>query len=502
MPRGVIVPAISFPREMKSLPRIGCAFFRLLLLAGSLGAGFCLAQSPSDKPEHGSAAAPVPRAVVLRAAILRSVKVISDAEGPAVEIVTNPSQALQPTIESLESPPRLVIDLPNTRAVLPRKRLAVESAQVSRVRINQFHDAPPVTRVVVDLVHPVGYSTDGTGERLLVHLHPMAEARQTTPEPPSVPAFTQGVQPVAVPVSPGSSGAVVEAGSRLAGDSSVTAASETTILHLARGGEVRVCPATTLSVTTSQNGRDLMLGMSTGALEAHYTLNSSADSVLTPDFRMMLAGPGELHYAISADTRGNTCVRALPGNTASVIVSELMGDGTYWVKPNEQVVFRTGRLNLIDATVPDECGCPPPAIPVMRAAAEPTPTVSEKDLPPQVRLAQPGDEAKPVPPPESTSGMPARGTAPSQVTLTIAPPDTAPLPAPLPGAANVQVDAPFVFRAADSAPSAPNLETGTLPLAHPTSPAPLLTTAEPPPEARPRKGVLGKVKGFFSGLFR
>jgi len=192
----------------------------------------------------------------------------------------------------------------------------------------------------------------------------------------------------------------------------------------------------------------------------------------------------------------------LPGNTASVIVSELMGDGTYWVKPNEQVVFRTGRLNLIDATVPDECGCPPPAIPVMRAAAEPTPTVSEKDLPPQVRLAQPGDEAKPVPPPESTSGMPARGTAPSQVTLTIAPPDTAPLPAPLPGAANVQVDAPFVFRAADSAPSAPNLETGTLPLAHSTSPAPLLTTAEPPPEARPRKGVLGKVKGFFSGLFR
>src|SRR6266849_915062 len=136
-----------------------------------MGAGFCLAQSPSDKPEHSSAAAPVTRAVVLRAAILRSVKVISDAEGPAVEIVTNPSQALQPTIESLESPPRLVIDLPNTRAVLPRKRLAVESAQVSRVRINQFHDAPPVTRDVVDLVHPVGYRIDGTGERLLVQFH-------------------------------------------------------------------------------------------------------------------------------------------------------------------------------------------------------------------------------------------------------------------------------------------------------------------------------------------
>jgi hypothetical protein len=475
---------------MKSLPRISCEFFRLLLVAGALGAGFGLAQSSSAHSKHGPAAA----------AVLRSVRVTSDAEGPAVEIITSSSRALDPTIESLESPPRLVIDLPNTRFLLPRKPLPGDSVQVTRVRINQLQDAPPVTRVVLDLVHPVGYSTGSTGERLLVHLHPLAEARQRSPEPPSVAALTQGVQPVAVPVSSGSSGAVVEAGSRLAGDSSVTASSETTILHLTRGGEVRVCPGTTLSVATSQNGRDLMLGMSTGALEAHYTLNSSADSVLTPDFRMLLAGPGEFHYAISADTRGNTCVRALPGNTASVVVSELMGDGTYQVKSSEQVVFRSGRLSQIDATVPDECGCPPPAIPAMRAAADPVPTVSEKDLPPDVHLARPGDEAKPVPPAES-AGMPARGTPPEQVTLTIAAPDAAPLPPPKPGAAQVQVEAPFVFRAADAPPSAPNLETATLPMSRSSSQAPLLTTAEPPPNARQHKGVFGKMKGFFSRLF-
>ena len=226
--------------------------------------------------------------------------------------------------------------------------------------MNQFQQSPPVARIVVDLVHPMGYSSDGSGPRLLVHMHPMAEARRKI-ETPSVAALTKGTEPLFVPVGAGNSGAVIEAGSRLSSGSAVTASSDTTILRLTRGGEVRVCPKTTLSVTPSQNGRDLMLGMSTGALEAHYTLNASADSVVTPDFRLLLAGPGEFHYAISADPQGDTCVRALPGNTASVIVSELIGDGTYRVKPNEQVFFRSGHVNQRESTVPDDCGCPPPA---------------------------------------------------------------------------------------------------------------------------------------------
>jgi len=474
------------------LPSTGCKLIRFSLLSVALGASFGLAQSPSPAPKHGAAA------------VLRSVKVISDAKGPALEIIS--SQVPTPTIESLDSPPRLVIDLPDTKILSPRKRLMVGSDQISSVRVKQFQDAPPVTRVVVDLPHPVGYSTDGTGQRLLVHLHPMAEARQTTPDPPSIPTYTEGVQPAAVPISPGISGAIVEAGSRLAGDSSVTAGSETTILHLTRGGEVRVCPGTTLSVTTSENGRDLMLGMSTGALEANYALNAAADSVLTPDFRMILAGSGELHYAISADTRGNTCVRALPGNTASVIVSELMGDGTYQVKPNEQIFFRFGHLSQTDASVPDDCGCPPPTVPVMRASAAPVPTISEKDLPPSLHLAQPGDETKRVAPTESTSGMPAPGDSPSQVTLEITRPEAIELPAPERSAPHVEVDAPFVFRASDSPASAsPKLEAEHLPMSRSTTQAPLLTSPQAPQDARARPqghGVFRKVKGFFSGLFK
>ncbi len=202
------------------------------VLAAMLGANFALAQSPDDPP--------IPKGPP---AVLRSVKMISDAGGPALEIVS--SQAPVPAIQFLDSPPRLVIDLPNTRIQLPRKRLEVGSEQVSAVRMNQFQQSPPVARIVVDLVHPVGYSSDGSGPRLLVHMHPMAEARRKI-ETPSVAALTKGTEPVFVPVGAGSSGAVIEAGSRLSSGSAVTASSDTTILRLTRGGEVRVCPKTTL----------------------------------------------------------------------------------------------------------------------------------------------------------------------------------------------------------------------------------------------------------------
>ncbi len=474
-----------------SLPRIGCQLVRFSVLAAALSAGFGLAQTPDDPPVRKGPPA-----------IVRSVKMISDADGPALEIIS--SQPPDSSIEFLDSPPRLVIDLPNTKVLLPRKRLEIGGEQVRAVRINQFQQSPPVARVVVDLVHAVGYSSDSQGERLLVRLHPMAEARQNIATP-SVSTLTKGSEPAFVPIAPGNSGVVVEASSRLAADSALTAGSETTVLRLARGGEVRVCPKTTVSVTPSENGRELMLGMSTGALEAHYTLNGSADSVVTPDFRMLLSGPGEVDYAISANARGDTCVRALPGNTASVTVSELIGNGTYQVKGSEQAFFRSGRIDQMEATVPDDCGCPPPRIPEMRAAL-PAPTISEKDLPPAVHLAQPGDESTPAPPAESATKMSAPEGASSQATVTAPPPETAELPAPSPGAAHVQVEAPFVFRASEAplgpAVPVPELASQILPFSRASTPAPLLMMAEPPPSPGPRKGVVGKVKGFFASMFK
>jgi hypothetical protein len=259
-----------------------------------------------------------------------------------------------------------------------------------------------------------------------------------------------------------------------------------------------------VSVTPSPNKRDLMLGMSTGALETHYSLSSSADSVLTPDFRIMFAGPGEFHYAVSADSHGNTCVRALAGNTSSVIVSELMGDRIYQVKPAEQVVFHSGQIDKVDTNVPLECGCPPPPTPVMRTEAPSTPPLPDSEMAAKASLGGTSTPAANAPAAESVGG------AAAPVTLSNGP-ETAPLPPSKSDDVHIQVDAPFVFNAKDRSPSpsaAPVPDATNLPVED--SPArqahldPVIQSPPPPaPEKKPEnRGFFHRVKGFFAAIFK
>ncbi len=427
------------------------------------------ASSQNAGPQPTNSSKPEP-------AVVTSVRVVHERGVPALEVVS--THPVVPTIRMLDSPPRLVMDIPNARTGLKRKRIPVLQENILTIRAEQYQIEPPVMRIVLDLLVPYGYTWDVAGNRLMVRLKPPEDpdvARKKSPfQAPKALSLSSAAATVVVPGT-GGVGEVVMADKRFAAGQSVTAGSDTAVLQLSRGGEVRVCPGTTVSVTPSKSTHDLMLGVSTGALETHYALDASADTVLTPDFRILFAGPGEFHFAISTDSHGNTCVRGLKGNTSSALVAELMGNRVYHVKPTEQAVFHSGRIDKVDTDVPLECGCPPP-VPVMRANVSPTTTI-----------------------PDSAAANTNLGPLSNG-------PETRPLPPSQPGEVHVQVEAPFVFEGKKRPPPLPADEVSALPvIASANKPVQLEPQVQPPPVSSPqteRHRMLRRIGRFFADIFR
>ena len=420
-----------------------------------------------------------------RTAEVRAVRVVPGDNGPVLEIVA--SNPLTPKLHTVEGPLRLVIDLPGSTLNTVRHKIPFRNDQIKGIRMDQYQANPAVTRVVVDLSAPVRYNWDATGNRLRIR---MSADTSGSAKPPSVPALTAGEQSAVVPVAVGTSGSLVETGSRVAAGSSITAGDETAILRLTRGGEIRVCPGTTVSVATSSNGQDLMLGMNRGAMETHYGLSESVDSVLTPDFRIVLPGPGEFNLAISSDAHGNTCVGSLAGSTSSAVIAELLGNGTYEIKPDQQVVFREGRLDSIEPAVAS-CGCPPAQEPVLRAEADPKSVMPESKAGEKLQLEDSASSASVAPARESTTPD-ATGNAGENST-------------PI----KVQMEAPLVFSGRDIAkaraanpPPAPVSQVAALSwTVKPADPLPAVVVLPPSDPKPPHRGFFGTVKHLFARMF-
>lgn len=314
-------------------------------------------------------------------------------------------------------------------------------------------------------------------------------------------------------------------GTRVGSGSMVSAGRSAASLRLDRGGEVRVCPGTGVGVTAAARSRGLLFSLNDGTIEIHYSVGSSADTVQTPDFRILFPGPGDFHFAVSADDRGNACVRALEGNTTSIVVAEMMGDGSYQVRANEQVTFSDGRVSNV---VPfGRCGCAPARETLRADGNGPKPAAVSSGnnavLPPPP-IAVPPAESKPAPPaPKPAAGLAAAESKPAQSEP--AQSDPAPEPAiaaapppSKPDEVHVQVDVPIVYSAdaaatnavavAPALPVAPPPEPVYLPadvymaLFRPVMDMPSVAPVAPPAKPqKEKKGFFGRLRSFFGGMF-
>jgi len=430
-----------------------------------------------------------------RAATIKSIRIVHEEEGEALEILS--TRPLIPSIQEVRNPDRLVIDLPNARVGGQPKKVEVNADQIGAIHAGLVEDTPPITRVIVDLAAPRTYTWDAAGNRLVVHLGKSAAEMGQEYRPPTEASLKAEPEGAIAGIRAAGPLTIAATKNDVGGSgSSVTAGTETAIMTLSSGGEVRVCPGTTVSVTPSENRHNLLLSMDAGAMETHLALDATSDTVMTPDFRIQLMGPGIFHYAISADRRGDTCVRALAGNTASAIVSELMDDRTYQVKATDQLVFRGGRLDRVDMDVPLECGCPPEREAPLRAMNNlPVGSAAGRTNAAKVAGANGGggDEAR------------AKSTASSG--------DSSLAASGRPNELQVQIEAPLVFHA-DGPRPAPVHDVSALPANSRAGATPVTVNATPPATnasaatgdqaaGRPaQRGFFRRIGGFFASLFR
>ncbi len=272
------------------------------------------------------------------------------------------------------------------------------------------------------------------------------------------------------------SGTVLYAGSgtQVLSGSQVAAGGRAAMLKLARGGEVRICPNTSIVVSASPNGHNLLFSLNEGDVEFHFDISSEADAVQTPDFRIQFAGPGRFDLAMCTDKQGGLALRGNNSSRAAVIVREMMGDGVYQVPAGQSVDFSQGSVQ--DAAPGQRrCGCPEqevlPLPEVILSAKTPLPTPPGQGAP------------SPVSEPPSSSPPPA-ATSPVET--------------------HVQVDAPFVYHGDELKPESEvllaHLETVSV-LDLNTKLTPTITPPKPTGEKK-GGGFFKKLGSFFGRMFK
>jgi hypothetical protein len=150
----------------------------------------------------------------------------------------------------------------------------------------------------------------------------------------------------------------------IAANGTITAGATTTAVDLPHRGTLNVCASTTVKLAADSSvpageTPGILMAMDHGAVEASFATGRNADIVLTPDFRILIGGPGTSNVKVRLGQSGDTCVDN-PGTEAPYVLVTSVFDGSiYRVQPGQRVMFQHGSLRQVVDQEKEPCGCPP-----------------------------------------------------------------------------------------------------------------------------------------------
>jgi hypothetical protein len=150
----------------------------------------------------------------------------------------------------------------------------------------------------------------------------------------------------------------------IAANGTVTAGASTTEVDLPHRGTLNVCASTTVKLAADSSvpageTPGILMAIDHGAVEASFATGANADIVLTPDFRILIGGPGTSNVKVRLGQGGDTCVDNPGAEAPYVLVTSVFDGSIYRVQPGQRVMFQHGSLRQVVDQEKEPCGCPP-----------------------------------------------------------------------------------------------------------------------------------------------
>lgn len=226
-----------------------------------------------------------------------------------------------------------------------------------------------------------GQPLDTTPAPQTVPANPPTPSQSTVITPPSAagqPSGPTGSGPIAIvsldSKDPASAAMVTGAlqvsngKAMIATNGAITAGTNTTDVTLPNRGVLRVCASTTVKLAADASVPKgevpgLMMVIDHGAVEASFATGRNSDILLTPDFRILIGGPGSADVKVRLGQHGDTCVDNSGANAPYVLVSSVFDSGIYRVQAGQRVTFQHGSIYAVVDAEKEACGCPAPPRP-------------------------------------------------------------------------------------------------------------------------------------------